>query len=45
MGYENNLITHCFKCSEREDLNLRPPAPKAVALLINPYFMGFGGSF
>ena len=25
-------VTHCFKWSGREDLNFRPPAPKAGAL-------------
>ena len=29
---------YCFKWSGREDLNLRPPAPKARGQHINPYF-------
>ena len=37
-GPNGKQLSPCFKWSGREDLNLRPPAPKAGALLINHYF-------
>ena len=37
-GPSGKPLSPCFKWSKREDLNLRPPAPKAGALLINHSF-------
>ena len=37
-GPNGKPLSPCFKWSWREDLNLRPPAPKACVQFINPYF-------
>ena len=38
-GLRPKPLPIAFKWSGREDLNLRPPAPKAWVQFINPYFI------
>jgi hypothetical protein len=44
MGYENNLITHCFLWSQRTELNRRPTDYESVALPLSYAGIIIGGN-